>query len=354
VAAVVAVVGSASAATGSPVVGVASGRCLDVIGDSRAPKAGVNIYDCVPKPNQLWTYTSARELRVYDDTMCLDVAGAKTTAPAAVQIYPCNGGANQKWTLNADGSITGVQSGLCLDVEGAKTENSALVQMWTCNGQGNQKWRSSADTTPPTPPANPRVRDLVCDAVTFEWDASRDDVAVAFYDVYHDGQLMTSVSGQTLSAALTVVPGASWGLYVNARDAAGNVSQASATVPITPPPCRPDSEAPTTPHSLTATAAGTTVTLSWAASTDNEGVRAYDIYRDGAKAGTVAGTPTDPPATSFVDSGLAPARQYMYDVVARDAQANASPHSAPATVTTGAGCTNPVCSSSVVFSSSLV
>ena len=34
----------------------------------------------------------------------------------------------------------------------------------------------------------------------------------------------------------TVVAGATWGLYVNARDAAGNVSQASTTVSISPAP----------------------------------------------------------------------------------------------------------------------
>ena len=345
-AAVATVVVSAEAATGSAVVGVASGRCLDVIGDSQAPKAGVNIYDCQQKPNQTWTLTAARELRVYDGAMCLDVAGQSTTAPAALQIFTCNGQDNQKWNVNADGTITGVQSGLCLDVADASTANSALVQLWTCNGQSNQRWTSTLaapDTTPPTVPGNPRVRDLVCDAVTFAWDAATDNVGVAFYDVYHDGQLMTSVSGSTLSTSLTVVGGVTWGLFVNARDAAGNVSQASTTVPITPPQCQADTVPPTTPTQLAATASGTTVTLRWAASSDNIGVRAYDIYRDGAKVGTVAGTATAPPATSFIDSGLAATRQYVYDVVARDAQANVSAHSASATITTGASCGNSVC-----------
>ena len=33
--------------------------------------------------------------------------------------------------------------------------------------------------------------------------------------------------------------------------------------------------------------------------------RAYDVYRDGVKVGTVTGTATTPPATTFIDSGLA-------------------------------------------------
>ncbi|MET8364908.1 PQQ-dependent sugar dehydrogenase [Micromonospora sp. NPDC005194] len=333
----------ASAAGPSTVVGVASGRCLDVVGNSRTPGAGINIYDCVGQANQAWTFTAAGELRVYDATMCLDVVGQDTSAPAALQIYGCTGGANQRWRINADGSIFGVQSGLCLDVTGGGTANGTTVGLWTCNGQANQRWTSSlgsTDSQPPTPPGNPRVSGLTCNSVTFAWNASTDNVAVAFYDIYHDGQLMTSVNGGTLSASLTVVPGASWGLYVNARDAAGNVSQASATVTITPPPCQADTVPPSTPTQLTGTASGTTVTLRWAASSDNVGVRAYDVYRGGVKIGTVTGAP---PATTFTDSGLAANTTYQYQVLARDGQDNASARSASVSVSTGATCANPVC-----------
>ncbi|MBM0231831.1 PQQ-dependent sugar dehydrogenase [Micromonospora sp. STR1_7] len=338
----VAVGAPAAAAAPSTVVGVASGRCLDVVGNVRT-RAGLNIYDCNGQANQSWTLTSAGELRVYDETMCLDVVGQDTTAPAAVQIYGCTGGANQRWRVNADGSIVGVQSGLCLDVTGGGTANSTAVGLWTCNGQGNQRWTTalgSTDSQPPTAPGSPRVSGLTCTSVTFAWNASTDNVAVAFYDVYHDGQLMTSVSGTTLSTSLTVVAGATWGLYVNARDAAGNVSQASTTVSITPPPCQADTQAPTAPQQLTGAASGTTVTLRWTASTDNIGVRAYDVHRNGVKVGTVTGAP---PATTFTDSGLTANTAYQYHVVARDAQDNVSARSGTTTVTTGAGCGNPVC-----------
>jgi glucose/arabinose dehydrogenase len=334
----------ASAATGSTIVGVGSGRCLDVVGQGTANKTGVNIYDCNGQANQAWTLTAAGELRVYDAPMCLDVAANKTTAPAVVQIYACNGGANQKWKINANGTITGVQSNLCLDVTGAGTANSTLVQLWTCNGQSNQKWTTAlSDTSPPTVPGNPRVSNLVCDAVTFAWNASTDNIGVAFYDVFHDGQLMKSVSGSTLSTSLTVVAGVTWGLYVNARDTAGNVSQASATVSITPPQCAPDTQPPSAPTQLTGTVSGTTANLSWTAAMDNTGVRAYDIFRNNAKVGTVTGTSTTAPGTTFIDSGLTASTSYQYYVVARDAQANNSPHSNTITLTTGAACSNPVC-----------
>jgi glucose/arabinose dehydrogenase len=334
----------AEAATGSPVVGVASGRCLDVVAQSQTDGARVNIYDCNGNANQGWTFTAAGELRVYDQPKCLDVAAHATTAPAVAQIWTCNGGSNQQWRLNSDGSIAGVESGLCLDVDGAATANSTVVGLWTCNGGDNQKWRTSAgDTQPPSVPGNPRVSNLVCDAVTFAWNASTDNVGVAFYDVFHDGQLMKSVSGSTLSTSLTVVGGVTWGLYVNARDAAGNVSQASTTVPITPPQCQADTQAPTAPTGLTASASGTTVTLRWTAATDNIGVRAYDIFRGGTRVGTNTGTATSTPATSFIDSALSTNTTYSYYVVARDAQANVSPPSNTASVTTGAACGSSVC-----------
>ncbi|WP_250000190.1 PQQ-dependent sugar dehydrogenase [Actinoplanes sp. M2I2] len=340
---------SASAASGEAIVGVASGRCLDVTGNVETAKTGVNLFDCQGQANQGWTFTPAGELRVFDGRMCLDVEGQKTTAPARAQIFGCTGQANQKWRITAAGTIVGIQSGLCLDVDQAGTANSVPVNLWTCNGQDNQKWRTTlggADTQPPTVPGRPRVSDLTCDAVTLAWDASTDNVGVAFYDIYHDGQQMTSVSGTTLSTRLTVVPGAQWGLYVNARDSAGNVSQASTTVPITAPQCQPDTQAPTAPRDLAAAVSGTAVTLRWTAATDNVGVRAYEISRDGTRVATVSGSP---PATTFIDSGLRGATAYRYQVLARDAQNNASGLSNAVSVTTGAACSTAICQVTEVY-----
>ena len=335
----------AAAAGSATIVGVGSGRCLDVTGASTTPGTQVIIWDCHGNSNQTWSTTAAGELRVYAGTRCLSVTGASVTRGAKVVSDTCTGGANQRWTLRSDGSILGVQSGLCLDVTGASTANLAPVETWTCNGQSNQQWRTTIthDSTAPSVPANPRTSGLTCNAVQLSWDASTDNVGVAFYDVYHDGQLIKSVSGTTFTTSLTVVAGVTWGLYVNARDAAGNVSQASTTVPVTPPQCQSDTTPPSTPQQLSASASGTTVTLTWRASTDNIGVRYYDIYRGGTKVGTVSGTATTPPATTFLDSGLTPSTTYGYSVTARDAQSNTSPPSATAYATTGSGCTSSVC-----------
>jgi glucose/arabinose dehydrogenase len=217
----------------------------------------------------------------------------------------------------------------------------AMVLSFPATADGAPVGRpSDADTTPPTAPADPRASDLTCTGVVLSWSASSDDVGVAFYDVYHDGQLMTSVPGTALSAELTVVPGATWGLYVNARDAAGNVSQASTTVPVAVPQCQADTEPPTTPTGVTATASGTTVTVRWTPATDNVGVTGYEVLRDGTAAGSTSGAAT----TSFTDSGLAANTRYRYQVRARDAQANRSAPSTAVSVTTGASCATALCS----------
>ena len=336
---------TASAAT-AQVKGKESGRCLDVTGAATAVGTAVIIWDCHGRTNQSWTRTAAGELRVYAGSRCLEVASGATSTSGRAQIALCNGSAGQRWHVGSDGSVQAVGTTLCLDVYDHATANGAKVGLWTCNRQTNQQWTVPAagtDTSPPTVPANPRTSGLTCNRVTFAWDAARDDVAVTAYDVFHDGQRITSVDGGARSVDVTLVAGVSWGLYVQARDATGNVSQASATVTVTAPQCSLDTSPPSTPTGLRAVASGTTVTLSWSASTDDTGVRAYDAYRNGTKVGTLTGTATTPPTTRLVDSGLAARTTYGYQVVARDGQGNVSARSATASATTGASCSNPVC-----------
>nr|WP_104982090.1 lectin [Sorangium cellulosum] len=334
--------GDAPLVTSAPLIGVASGRCLDVSGRSTSPGARLQIYDCNGGDNQGFNFTAAGELQVYGGTLCVE---APATAGSRVVTASCNGQARQKWTMNTDGTIVNQQSRLCMDVEGRRTASGSPVVVWSCNGQTNQKWSmpASADTQPPTPPSGLRTSNVTCTSATLSWSASTDDVGVAGYDIYHDGQHMTSVSGSTLSTSITLVPGAQWGLYVNARDAAGNVSQASATLTLSVPHCEADTQPPTAPSGLTGSASGTSVTLRWNASTDNIAVTAYDVYRNGAKVGTASGTASSPPATTFADSGLSAATAYTYHVIARDAQSNASPASGSISVTTGAACSTAIC-----------
>ena len=91
-----------------------------------------------------------------------------------------------------------------------------------------------------------------------------------------------------------------------------------------------DTEAPSNPANLTATAtSGTRVDLGWTASTDNVGVAGYDVYRNGTLLASVGGT-----VTAYADTSVAPSTSYSYTVKARDAVGNTSGASNPASITT--------------------
>ncbi|WP_261965178.1 ricin-type beta-trefoil lectin domain protein [Dactylosporangium matsuzakiense] len=124
-------------ATGSALVGAASGRCLDVPGSNTTNGTQPIIWDCSGNANQQWTYTASKQLQALGK--CLD-APTGAVAGAKAQIYSCSGQANQQWTLNADGTISSVSSGLCLDVYGAATANNTPVVLWTCTAAANQRW----------------------------------------------------------------------------------------------------------------------------------------------------------------------------------------------------------------------
>jgi chitodextrinase len=98
-----------------------------------------------------------------------------------------------------------------------------------------------------------------------------------------------------------------------------------------------DTQSPTTPAGLSATAAtSSTINLSWTASTDNVGVTGYQIERClGVSCSTFASIGTSP-TTTFGDSGLAGASTYVYRVRATDAAGNVSGYSTTATATTPA------------------
>lgn len=316
---------SAQAATGCRVTYTVSSQWTGGFG---ANVAVVNLGDPVNSWQVGWSFGAGQTI-----TQLWNGAYTQSGSQVTVTNAPYNGalGTGASTSFGFNGSWSGSNP-----VPAVFTMNGTTCTGTTTPSSAPPSSPAPTDTVAPTAPGNARVSDLDCDSVTFAWNAATDNVGVAFYDVYHDGQQMTSVAGGTLSVNLTVVAGATWGLYVNARDAAGNVSQASATVFITVPQCQTDTTPPTAPNQLTGSAAGTTVTLRWTAATDAVGVRAYDVLRGGTVVGTVTG---NPPATTFIDSGLTANTTYQYTVRARDAAGNTSPASAPVSVTTTGGCT---------------
>jgi chitodextrinase len=193
---------------------------------------------------------------------------------------------------------------------------------------------AAADATPPTAPANLNATATVPGRIDLSWQASSDNVGVTGYDIYRGGALIASVGPSTSYSDTSVIGAVTYSYVVRAVDGAGNVSAPSNTATATAAVSTIDTQRPTAPGSLIATAAGPTrVDLSWQASSDNVGVTGYKVYREGALIATLDTT------SSYSDTSVAANSTYHYEVRAFDAAGNLSDPSNTATANTPAGAT---------------
>jgi chitodextrinase len=185
------------------------------------------------------------------------------------------------------------------------------------------------DGTAPSTPTGLAGSGISTSQIRLTWNASSDNVGVAGYRVYRDGNTTTPV-GTTASTTFTdsgLATGSNHSYVVVAYDAAGNVSGPATTSASTQ---AADTAAPTAPSGLTAKKTGNKnaprVGLSWKASTDDVGVTGYRVYRNGSQIGNVGGS-----SLSYNDPSP-PKGGNAYYVVAVDAAANVSPSSNTVTV----------------------
>ncbi|MER7751588.1 glycoside hydrolase family 18 chitinase [Kitasatospora sp. NPDC097643] len=194
-----------------------------------------------------------------------------------------------------------------------------------CDGGGN-------DQTPPSVPGGLHSTSVTQTSVGLAWTASTDDVGVTGYDVFRNGTKVATTDGATTAVTVTgLTADTAYQFTVQAFDAAGNRSAAAGPVSVTTQPTTPDNQPPTAPGTPVVTGSdSTSVSLSWAPSTDNTGVVGYDVYNGSAPAVTVTGT-------AATVGNLAPDTGYTFTVKARDAAGNTSPASGPVTARTKPG-----------------
>jgi len=105
-------------------------------------------------------------------------------------------------------------------------------QGYTDTGSGS----CNRDTTPPSTPANLTATATESRKVDLNWMASSDDAGVTGYEVYRDGQLLTTTGSTATSYSdTTVTPGSTHSYEVRARDAAGNRSAPSNSATVATP-----------------------------------------------------------------------------------------------------------------------
>jgi chitodextrinase len=156
----------------------------------------------------------------------------------------------------------------------------------------------------------------------------------ATMQLYIDGALNTSMAESGTPANVndttTIGRNQSFGEYFNGKLDDLRIYNRALTGSEIQSLANPDTQAPTTPTNLTATAISSTqINLSWSASTDNVGVTGYKVFRGGTQIAS-------PTGTTYSDTGLTANTSYTYTVSAVDAANNESAQSSPASATTQA------------------
>ncbi|UOZ10887.1 discoidin domain-containing protein [Amycolatopsis sp. WQ 127309] len=134
---------------------------------------------------------------------------------------------------NGDGKtddLTGLQAhGRFLRFVGVTRATKYGYSLWELQAYGTPD--SAGDTQAPSTPAGLAPTTTTATSVGLTWTAATDNVGVAGYDVLRDGQVVaTSATPSYTDTGLA--PDTGYTYTVRARDAAGNVSPASAPVAV--------------------------------------------------------------------------------------------------------------------------
>jgi hypothetical protein len=202
------------------------------------------------------------------------------------------------------------------------------------------KAASTGDTQAPTAPTGLSATAASSSQINLSWTASTDNVAVTNYLVERCSGAGCSTFTQVATPTGTsyndtgLAASNSFTYRVRAQDAVPNLSAYSSTATATTQAAG-DTQAPTQPSGLAATAASSTqINLTWTASTDNVAVTAYRVERcSGAGCSTFTQVAA-PTGTSYNDTALSASTSYTYRVRAQDVVPNFSTYSSTASATT--------------------
>jgi chitodextrinase len=184
-------------------------------------------------------------------------AAADTTAPTAptglTSSAVTSSSVTLSWTASTDNvGVTGydVYNGATLaasvattsvSVSGLAANTSYSFTVKAKDAAGNVsaastalsvKTSAAADTTAPTAPTGLTASAVTSSSVTLSWTASTDNVAVTGYDVYQGTALAASVATTSVNVS-GLAASTAYSFTVKAKDAAGNVSAASAALSVT-------------------------------------------------------------------------------------------------------------------------
>jgi exo-poly-alpha-galacturonosidase len=173
-------------------------------------------------------------------------------------------------------------------------------------------------------------------SATLNWPAAADNSPVATYRILAGSQVLATVPGTAQGATVTgLAPALPYRFTVVAADGTGNAT-AGPSVDVTTTGTR-DTTPPTPPagagsFALVPGSVGFTwLKVQWQPATDDFGVARYEVFANGAPAGTipVVGSPTMVSVT-----GLRPGTAYVLKLAAVDATGNVATYGASVSATT--------------------
>lgn len=188
---------------------------------------------------------------------------------------------------------------------------------------------------PPSAPLNITAKATQPTEVTLNWQPGSSATGVKYRIIRNNVAVATVDALSYVDKA--VLAGTKYSYHVVAVDANNLTSQLPANPVVVTTPALPakDTAAPTKPANVAAAVVSTTqINVSWRASTDNVGVKSYDLYR--AKGSAAATKIASITGITYGDSALSSGTEYSYYVIAKDAAGNASAASDKARATTKA------------------
>jgi chitodextrinase len=230
------------------------------------------------------------------------------------------------YTVYRNGSAIATVTSTSYTDSGLASWTSYTYAVSATDTSGNSSAQSStisartADGTPPSIPAQLAAQVISASQINLTWAASTDNVAVASYTVYRNGNSVATTTATSFSDT-GLASGTSYKYAVLATDTSGNASALSP--PVTATTLTLDTTPPTVPNGLTGRAmSASSIALSWFRSTDNVGVAGYKIYRGTSRSSLAQINTTG--ATQYTDTGLASNTTYYYAVGAYDQAGNTS------------------------------
>ncbi len=161
------------------------------------------------------------------------------------------------------------------------------------------------DSEAPTVPVNLEGITLSSTELRLQWDPASDNVGVDSYNVYNNGNLVSSTANTEVVVAIPA--SGEYSYTVTAVDAQGNESRPAG-------PVVPSQNIPLAPTGLTATTqSDSEILLAWQDASNNE--QGFEVFRSlNANSDFVKVTTTLVNATSFLDENLETNTQYFYQV----------------------------------------